>query len=866
MEKNILLEIHRMNELMGVKHKPLIMEQGLFGAAVRMFIKKGLTFEQALDDAAELLVASGKMGQKEVDDAVRLLKNEKSLVDDINKTYKNSKLAATLNDDLRITAKIDDLIKKSGSKSLDDFIKSVRLLTQKEVDFITSSVVKNMIKNNEFVNAAETFINVWNPELKKILRETLANSKSKLNLSDFANAYETASKIWAEGFVSRYKTALKNQLDLGKISKSDYDKLILNADKEVGEPVMQFLKDKHKYTNDSEIMSIVDEYRVAGRLDEGAGTISKPIYGKNNVGDTISEFSDDGSGKSFFRGSDDNLPVNVDNNLPDVIVDDIPIIDWGDLSIGVRTTVEEVEKKYPGIISKIGHIQLDTIYNLLRSFLGIRGSATYLNDAQKVVNTLVEDFLPQFRSAAGKISEGNIDSFANTCRQLLVDMKLSKTSGQSWDQLWEAIKTDIRTKAVANGSSTEAADAFIKSIEKGGGMSGDVLKRPERTIEFFLQTMSEFANRPTWFVKGTRKAYANTDTFSEWIGLKRYYDEFKGTIKKIDETWTQKGIWPKLQTVLYEIPKAIWSWFSGFLLYRAPRTYQRIVKEINFGGVTSGNSFITLGKTYVAMVILKNLVGPIWEATTQWIETLLSKTGIDFTEGNDEESAKDLIKRQYSENLENLISGNPEAFNPFGGVGPVLTLVKSSIAAWWENPEDEKKKAQDDYNKQLNEAIVKNLKIKSEKNKQVWDSSDEKKRELIKTKNGFKEIERILRNYTDPRLKVHNPNFVPLNYDQYNKIKESLEFIPELDPSIVEKITQSTTDEKKKGLKRDVDLYHQVNDVMGYTAIKAKDGKHYKVVQRDLWLHYITPSVEEIMLTPDVKQTQNDLNTILDKL
>jgi hypothetical protein len=129
-------------------------------------------------------------------------------------------------------------------------------------------------------------------------------------------------------------------------------------------------------------------------------------------------------------------------------------------------------------------------------------------------------------------------------------------------------------------------------------------------------------------------------------------------------------------------------------------------------------------------------------------------------------------KKGASDVVVDIMSMTVEAFNPFGGVGPVLTLVKSSIAAWWENPEDEKKKAQDDYNKQLNEAIVKNLKIKSEKNKQVWDSSDEKKRELIKTKNGFKEIERILRNYTDPRLKVHNPNFVPLNYDQYNKIKE----------------------------------------------------------------------------------------------
>ena len=87
-----------------------------------------------------------------------------------------------------------------------------------------------------------------------------------------------------------------------------------------------------------------------------------------------------------------------------------------------------------------------------------------------------------------------------------------------------------------------------------------------------------------------------------------------------------------------------------------------------------------------------------------------------------------------------------------------------------------------------------------------------------------------------------------------------------MDPSIIKKIEQSTFDEKKKSLKRDVDLYHQVNDVMGYTAIRAKDGKHYKVIQRDLWLHYMTPSIEDIKANPNVEQKQNDLNTILDKL
>lgn len=857
MEKNILLEIHRMNELMGIKHKPLIMEQGLFGSLIRMFIKKGLTFEQALDDAAELLVSSGKMGRKEADEAILLLKNEKSLVDDINKTYKNSKLAATLSDDLRITAKIDDLIKRSGSKNLDDFIKGVKLVTQKEVDLITSVGVKNLIKEGIKV-ADDSFLNIWLPEIKLILKNNLSIPNLKLNLADFKNAYDTACKTLSELYVKSYIVHLKEQLALGQISKVDYDKALLKIDKEVGEPVMEFLKYKYNYTNDSEIMAIIDEYRVAGRLDEGTGTISKPIYGKDNPADVIAEFTTDGSGKSFFRGSDDNLPVNVNNNLPDVITDDIPLIDWD----GLTPEVSEVAKKSASVITRIGHIQLDFIYNLLRSFFGVRSSSRYLDETQKVVNALVEDFLPNFRSAAVNVTDP--DKFSLICRQLLLDMKLSKSSIQSWDELWEAIKQNIRTQASNNGANTQEINTFINAIEKGGGYSGSVLKRPQRTIEFFLQTMAEISNKPTWYVKGTRKAGVTTDTFAEWMPLRRYFTEFTQELLVIDDKLRKAGAIRKIYLCATEIPKFIWKWFSGWLLYKAPKTFQRIVNEINFGGMTDGNAIIGLGKIYISMVILKNFIMPLWEGIKTFFLTLSSENGIDFGGGAD--NMWDTILNEYAKNWNDLISLNPKAWNPFGK-GGIISLYEYTRDISSKNPDSALREKEAEWNRQLSVEINKNLKSKSEENKQVWNSADEKKREMIKTKNGFKEIERILQNYTDPRLKVKNPNFVPLTYEQYNKIKGSLEFIPELDPSIIKKIEQSTFDEKiNKSLRRDVDLYHKVNDVMGYTTIKAKDGKHYKVVQRDFWLHYITPSIEEITVDPDVKQTKNDLNTILDKL
>jgi hypothetical protein len=849
MEKNILLEIHRINELMGIKRKPLIMEGGPLAAAIKMFVKKGLTFEQALDDAADMLVASGKMGRTEADEAIRILKSETELVNDINLKYKTSKLAPTLNDDLRITAKIDDLIKKSGNKNLDEFVKNIKLLTQQEVDFITSDVIKLLIKNNSFKVSDDTYVTLFIPSIKKSLRETLKNSKSKLNLSDFQNAYDTAAKILAEGMVNKYRTRLSNQLSSGEITKVNYEKYLLNVDKEVGEPAMQFLKDKYNYTKDSEIMSLIDEYRKAGRIDEGPGIFSKPIYGKENPADILADLSDNGEGKSFFRNSDETPPINtVDNGVEN---------EWE----GLTPEVMEVAKKSASFITKIGHIQLDFIYNSLRSFLGFRKSKTYLDETQKVVNALVEDFLPKFRSAAGNVTDP--DQFSLICRQLLLDMKLAKSSGQSWDELWGAIKQNIRTQASNNGATTQDIDTFIKAIEKGGGYSGPVLKRPQRTIEFFLQTMSEIASKPTWYTKGTRKAWVTTDTFAEWLPLRRYFTEFTEELSVMDKKFWQPGVMNKLRVTFLELPKFIWKWFSGWLLYRAPKTFQRIIDEINFGGMTDGNAIINLGKIYLQMMIIKNLILPTWEGVKTFFYTLSADQGIDV--GGGSENMWETIANEYAEEWKDIVSVNLEALNPFGK-GGLITLSEYIIYISKGNVEDKLREKEAEWNRELSKEINKNLKSKSEENKRVWDSSDEKKRELIKTKNGFKEIERILVNYTNPVLKTKNPNFVPLTYDQYNKIKESLVFIPELDPSIIKKIEQSTFDEKKKSLKRDVDLYHQVNDVMGYTAIRAKDGKHYKVIQRDLWLHYMTPSIEDIKANPNVEQKQNDLNTILDKL
>jgi hypothetical protein len=871
MEKNILLEIYRMNELMGIKHKPLIMEQGLFGAAVRMFIKKGVTFERALDDAADLLVSSGKMGRTEADDAVRILKMETELVNDINTTFTNSKLAPTLNDDLRIAAKIDDLIKKTGSTNLDDFVKGVKLVTQEEVNLISQTVVKKMLRK-KFVESDESIYTMWNPEIKIKLREKFANSKDKLNLSDLKSAYDTASKILAEGFVNSGKLELAGQLKLGKISKAEYDKVLLAIDKEVGEPIMEFFKKKYNYTNDSEIMSIIDEYRAAGRLDEGPGIISKPVYGKNNPADVISEFTTDGSGKSFFRSSDETPPINaVDNGVE--IEFDIPS--------NVSNVATTMNKRYPGFFAKfLSTYTTDTLYNILRSFFGARSPSDFYKKVEQINNTLVNDFLPKYVSELDKIGKNGIgdftkiDSFSTTVRQLLLDLKLSKSSIETWDDIWNKIKVDIKSKS----GGVAGVDEFIKSIEQGGNSKNN--------IETFIGTMREVSNNPKLIpLNGERFALKSKESIKDWVSISKFFKEGNESINKLKSAW--KSSIPV--EFIPQLFKETWNWFSGFLLYEAPRTIQRILRDINYGGITDGNLIKTAFSTYLAMMFGSYFFSPIYDAFTEFadntigvpvkmfLEWLGEKMGIldpNRKNKNTKESPEKLLVEGYKNKFKQFMEADLNLDDiVVVGKGPIIDATMVLVDRWRNSEEEIEQEYLNSQNEILNEKISKRLQSNAKKNEDTWDASDNKQRELIKTKNGFKEIERILVNYTNPALKTKNPNFVPLTYEQYKKIKNSLVFIPGLDESMLSKLTQSTVEEKEKWIQdelskttKKVDFVHQVNDVMGYTAIKTKDGKHYKVVQRDLWLHYITPSMEEISANPNVKQTQNDLNTILDKL
>ena len=331
MSKNLLVEISRMQELMGIQNKGLIMEQGII-PFVKMFLKKGVTFEKALDDAADLLVSSGKMSRADVDEAIQILKNEKSLVDDINRTYKK---IPTINDNVRIQTYIDDLIKRSGSKNLDNFIQKITTLTQKEVDTMTSEGVKWLLANQKWEIITRSFNEIFVPDIIKLLEGGLNLTKVKLNLTDFENAFSSFCKNAADDFVEKYKNNLQKMYDektinkkTGKVfikTKDELDKLLSSADKEVGEPVFEYFKKKFDWRQSDELSSLIEDYKKLNKIDDSAPSISKPIYGKNNPFEKVKELDEEG--KSFFRGLDDSSKTGDNFNLASASEDEIKILD-----------------------------------------------------------------------------------------------------------------------------------------------------------------------------------------------------------------------------------------------------------------------------------------------------------------------------------------------------------------------------------------------------------------------------------------------------------------------------------------------------------------------------------------------------------
>jgi hypothetical protein len=851
MEKNLLLEINRVNELMGIKRKPLIMEQGFMGF-VKMAMNTGLSLLDTLDNAADNMVTYGKMTRQEADDAVRRIKDETGLLDDIRTSFESSKLGGSLDN---MNSKLSSL----NDANLNKLIKNITTITQKDIDLLANDVIKTMVRKDNFVNAKARYfsgqadLEGWIPQMERVLSENFAIPGVKLNLEDFENLFNTRAREEALLFLKKYLEIAESKLKSGKMTQEKYDGYVKNVEETVVKPLMEFFENKYKYTNSDTINKLIEDYRNAGRIDTGPSTIPKPDHIIKSTMPDIAENNLNGNGLSIFR----NKPTKtgtppVRPEVPGGVADDA-----ADTSSRVSNP-----KKY--ITGWFGKISFDVPYNLIRSILGLRGSAAFITQTQRGVDRLVSEFLPQVNQI--KLNAGNIDGFAATCRELLTDMKLTKSGNESWGEVWEKIKADIRTQTRNLDVSGTDVELFIKEIETGGGKRVLGKTREERTIAYFLETMEDISKNPSFSTPGARLPIRSGDSLRDWTGITKKWNEWVETLSDLKAA--KQVNWGKWTLVF---TKKVWEWFSGWFIYDAPRSLKTMINHITYSGISDRRLFGAIVRAYISMVIMKNFISPLVVALKTVAAAIASLFGFDISDflGLEEGQVQDIIVNAYSDTLSGLINFRGEQWLVFGE-GQIENAINTIRE--YKNMDTRKaaKKTQDEFNDLINEAAAQEIQKKSDENTQKYNGADEEGKAKIRKRDGFDLLKDTLLNYMNPVLKLSNPDFKTLNYEQVEKLQNAMVYVPDLDPSVISDIRNSTVQDKmsKKFKLGDLstDTIHKINAVMGYSAIKTKDGKLYKLKIKDKFIWYVTPSIEEIKNNPKVKLTDNELPTILDKL
>jgi hypothetical protein len=836
MEDKLLYEITRFKQLSGLS---LINEQGVIDNLLSLSGKR----IKNVDDIINALNLSGKeLTDTDIDKFCNELKGTGAMLDSELNLLRN---------ELKANVKLRSAL----SKQSEDFVLAIK----------NTKNMKNLVglAGVNILNKAQMMV-----ILVKVTRELLdlTNSITRQSFDNIDNGFVTTlNKIFDNGFGLHNIDEIWDIIDgfiLEKVNTSGLSPDLAEA---------QFKEFSKRIKENSKTKDLIDKFNSSGRnAGKPKRTTSVTKYSTDYKlpdgllgAKTWVNVDEAGKGVKYS----DSVPAKVDgDNLPNKVddaedvFDDYDLIDDG-TGGGPDPIINEMELKHPGFFAKFGYYWIpDEFYNLLRSFFGFRTSRVYQQEVDKITNTLVTEFLPKFKTASNKITTENIDQFNSTVRQLLYDLKLAKPSGMTWDDLWVAVKENIRAKA----GNVEGIDAFIKEIEQASG---------KESIEKFIEIMNRVAKQPKLFFPkaGERWALQSAESIQDWLGIAKFFEESSETMKNLKTTW--KSNW--FTDFIPQLFREIWSWFSGFLLYQAPRTLQRILNDISYAGITDRNLVKSLVSTYLSMLFVSYFFSPVWESLRTLGDTLFGSKiegmfeylGIPYERDQSikDESGMEVLLSGYKEKYRNLIGMdlNLEDFK-IVGKGPIIEAVMGLIDKYTnESPEEAKNKSIKAFNDEEKKFKDETIKENNERANKLWSEADNKEKKEIMNKNGYKKVVDLI--YYGVQ---------GLSLEQREKMVKSLDFIPGMDPTIQNDIENNTISDfrnyKKNqvpGSKPGIKNYVQsIKDVSGSIVIKDKNGIPYKVINRDGNLLYIEPSFNDLEKNPDLEKTTKPINTFADKL
>lgn len=562
-KSNILNEVTRIQDLMGVK--PIISEQGLMVNLIKNLIKTtASSVDNVFDDAADILVAQGKMTRQEADDAIRTLKSNSDLMSSIRTKYTKTNFdnnVIQLADDLAISRKIDDIVANSGQPNVAKFVEAMKTLPDAQIQKLTQGVISKMFKEGSLPNAQKGYemaLSFW----KKQLEDNFKNSTGELlpdiilNLTDFNNS----QIMWAYAYCTKA---------LGRQGTNFTD--------DMAKEFIDFFDGRFK--NEPEIKSLIEQYRSSGRIDETAGVITPPKL--REPLDLPQQLSDTGSKKNPFK------------------VYDATLRDFGKDIKQLSNTYSWFDKFYINVYRPLYRwwitsleSQFYKLQNLSKTGKLNPNFSFYTKKFEDAFNTGFDQFV---KTDQGK---GMSSSYIKEIKDKLVKLKnpstpKSPTTAFSIDlkELWNIFTKNARTKLT--GTELEQFNLFVKAIEK-------------QESTYFYSSIDEL------FSDGAKSTSTKTPS-----DLYANAKEFESTISTKMDAITNSTAETIFKNIFKYRDRLLSFFLSG--TFKTPKDVERYLIANGFSGKST--SKYVAGRLFIAYVVLPTAVGIAEAAYDGFIKT-----------------------------------------------------------------------------------------------------------------------------------------------------------------------------------------------------------------------------------------------------
>lgn len=856
MNKQILSEINRINQLMGVK--PLLVEQSVWLNLIKQLIKSGAsTVDTVIDDVAELLVAQGKMTRTEADDAARILKTDDGFMSSMRSNYTKNKLdygLAASADDL-IKKKVDDLLLRTGNENVDTFVKKLATVSDTEYEKITKNVISKMYKAGALPNAQKGYdvvVSFW----KRKLEEYVDNPYVYLNLEDF----ERSQIMWAYDYCKR-------ALIVPQTTFTD----------DMAEEFIEMFK--KRFNEEPEIQSLIQRYKDADRID-----ISEPIISKPSLTSVLDEPKElnAASTKSAFKDIDE---VTQESNLID------------------NTTGIPNSGKVKFIFRWGNRQWSENIINILRGF-GRKPESfvTDLNDTLAKINELgkkLDDLNPgdsDYKTIMGE--------FKTLSKQLKSDMVLLQTPEKMFISVWEDVKKSILGAATEAGVDGNKIISALDNNDKAVSISNFIKYIESVQSEVRISDVYSGYETPLEYLKSWAKGFSD------------YKNEVEELWKK---TGSETGYAGKIIAVatkfLIDGLSVIFKRAANYLTFGTLRYTSTIQKTIALGRFTKLQSIKTMMLLYIEITLISNLIVPQLEFLRDWY---ISYSEMElYAELEKGLSPVEKYWENMKQRIPGL--GNEFEWNPFynpispitGEVGlgfrpaPLPEFIAGRLGfvktvAETDTQIDQNKRRESDLNKELSEKEKEIIKNSDSTNLSKYNKLNDEEKKKVLLDNGYTNLKDFMQMpeiYEPDGLTKEDAEFISKNirfvpglppdyfnilkftdpdlYADYDKVKESIKTYSQmLSKNPKTKPPQDVQDYMKK--------LKSKNKIEGYNVLRGGD-KDFIILDHDdvkdmkislntkspegLPLYgtvvWVTPSTDE--LGPNTKREYHNLKTFIEK-